>query len=158
MFSEMINLIRNKSKLLSANKGINLMRVLTNMLAPKEYESQNESGNKMLIDMYESKNKDCFSPMEALLGALASCASVDLVEMIKKRRKELTDLKIETIGERKEDHPRAFTKIEQVFTFFSPDLEEEEAQKLVELAAGKYCSVAGTLNIEATHRVVIKRG
>jgi len=127
------------------------------MLAPKEYESKNESGNILNIDMYDAKEKDYFSPMESLLGALASCASVDLVEMIKKRRKELTDLKIETIGKRKEDHPRAFTDIELIFTLTSPDLEQKEAEKLVDLAADKYCSVAGTLNIKASHRVIIER-
>ena len=133
------------------------MRIITNMLAPKEYESKNESGNILNIDMYDSKEKDYMSPMESLLSALASCASVDLVEMIKKRRKELLDLSIVTTGERKEDHPRAFNKIEMVFKISSPDLEQEEAEKLVELAAGKYCSVAGTLAIKASHKVEIKR-
>jgi putative redox protein len=57
------------------------------MLAPKEYESKNDSGNILNIDMYDAKSKDYFSPMESLLAALASCACVDLVEMIKKRRK-----------------------------------------------------------------------
>lgn len=133
------------------------MRIITNMQAPKEYESKNDSGNVMNIDMYEAKNKDFFSPMESLLSALASCAAVDLVEMIKKRRKELTDLQIETIGERRDEAPRAFTSIHMIFTAVSPDLKEEEFEKLVELATGKYCSVAGTLNLKATFEVVIKR-
>jgi putative redox protein len=133
------------------------MKIITHMLAPKEYESKNESGNQLNIDMYDAKNKDFFSPMESLLGALASCASVDLVEMIKKRRKELIDLKVETIAERREDHPRAFTSIHMVFTATSSDLKEDELNKLVELAAGKYCSVSGTLNIKATYEVVIKK-
>lgn len=133
------------------------MRIITNMLAPKEYESKNESGNILNIDMYDAKEKDYFSPMESLLAALASCASVDLVEMIRKRRKELLDLNIETVGERKEEHPRAYTKIHLTFTLTSTDLGQEEAEKLVDLAADKYCSVAGTLSVKATHSVVIKR-
>ncbi len=132
------------------------MKIITHMLAPKEYESKNESGNLLNIDMYDSKNKDFFSPMESLLGALASCASVDLAEMIKKRRKTLIDLKVETIGERKEEHPRAFHSIHMIFTAISPDLKTEELEKLVELAAGKYCSVSGTLNIKATYEVIVK--
>jgi putative redox protein len=133
------------------------MRIITNMLAPKEYESKNESGNILNIDMFDAKEKDFMSPMESLLSALASCASVDLVEMIKKRRKELVDLNIETIGERRDDDPRAFNKIHMTFTLTSPNLEQEEAEKLVALAAGKYCSVAATLAVKATHSVMIKR-
>jgi len=132
------------------------MRVITNMLAPKEYESKNESGNILNIDMYDAKSKDYFSPMESLLASLASCASVDLVEMIKKRRKDLFDLQVETIGERKDDHPRAYKSIHMIFTATSNNLKEDEFMKLVELAAGKYCSISGTLNVEATYEVVIK--
>ncbi len=133
------------------------MKIITNMLAPKEYESKNESGNFLNIDMYDAKEKDYFSPMESLLGALASCAAVDLVEMIRKRRKELNDLQIETHGTRREEIPRSFETIHMVFTATSPDLQKEEFEKLLELAAGKYCSVAATLAIKATHEVVIKR-
>ncbi|MFT4741583.1 MAG: putative redox protein, partial [Marivirga sp.] len=50
------------------------MRIITNMLAPKEYESKNESGNILNIDMFDAKEKDFMSPMESLLSALASCA------------------------------------------------------------------------------------
>ena len=132
------------------------MRIVTNMLAHKEYESKNESGNILNIDMYEPKNKDFFAPMESLLAALASCAAVDLVEMIKKRRKDLFDLQVETIGERREEHPRAFEKIHMIFTATSSNLKKEEFLKLVELASGKYCSVSGTLNVKVTYEVEIK--
>lgn len=132
------------------------MRVITNMLAPKEYESKNESGNILNIDMYDAKSKDYFSPMESLLAALASCASVDLVEMIKKRRKDLIDLQVETIGERRTEHPKSYKSIHMIFTATSNNLKKEEFMKLVELAAGKYCSVSGTLNVKATYEVVIK--
>lgn len=132
------------------------MRVITNMLAPKEYESKNEYGNILNIDMYDSKDKDYFAPMETLLAALASCACVDLTEMIKKRRKDLIDLQVETLGERREEHPKAYKSIHMIFTATSNNLKEDEFLKLVELAAGKYCSVSGTLNIKATYEVVIK--
>lgn len=126
------------------------------MLAPKEYESKNESGNILNIDMYDAKSKDYFSPMESLLAALASCASVDLVEMIKKRRKELIDLQVETIGQRREENPRSYERIHMIFTATSSNLKADEFMKLVELAAGKYCSVSGTLNVKATYEVVVK--
>jgi len=132
------------------------MRVITNMLAPQEYESKNDSGNILNIDMYDAKNKDHFSPMENLLAALASCASVDLVEMIKKRRKDLIDLQVETTGKRREEHPRAYESIHMAFTATSNNLKEAEFMKLIELAAGKYCSVSGTLNVKATYSAVIK--
>jgi putative redox protein len=116
--------------------------------ADNEYTATNQSGNELHFDMYGADEKHHFSPMEALLSSLAACAAVDLVAMIKKRRKQLDDLQISCSGQRKTDDPKAFTHITLHFVAFSPDLEQEEFEKLVKLAATKYCSVSGSLNPE----------
>lgn len=122
------------------------IKTTVSMKADKEYAAENNSGNKMHFDMYATDEKLHFSPMEALLSSLAACAAVDLVGMIKKRRKQLDDLKIECSGTRRDTHPKAFTDITLRFVVRSPDLQEEEFKKLVDLAATKYCSVSGTLD------------
>lgn len=127
------------------------------MIADKLYLSVNASGNTQHFDMKAAEEKEHFSPMESLLSSLAACAAVDLVQMIKKRRKALLGLEVVSEGKRKEEHPRAFTEITLTFRAFSPDLEEEEYKKLVELAAGKYCSVAGTLGVPIQHKIEILR-
>lgn len=121
--------------------------------ADSEFEATNQAGNTTAIDMHPQTEKQHQSPMDLVLSALASCAAVDIVSMIKKKRKTFVDLKAETNAERAESHPKKFTKIHIKYIINSPDLTEQEAGKIIDLAVSSYCSVASSLNpnIELTH-------
>ncbi|MGL1885319.1 MAG: OsmC family protein [Reichenbachiella sp.] len=119
----------------------------------KEYEATNQAGNTTSIDMLPQEEKKNQSPMDLVLSAVAACASVDIVSMIKKRRKTFVDLKAESTAERAEGHPAKFTKIHTKYIITSPDLTEKEAERIIDLAVNSYCSVASSLNpdIELAH-------
>jgi len=121
----------------------------------EEFTAVNETGNEVSIDMLPADQKQHQSPTQLLLSALGACAAVDIVSMVKKRRKTFVDLKAEVTGERREEHPRGFTKIHMKYTVTSPDLTQEEADRIVDLATTKYCSVAASISAEQTHEVVI---
>jgi len=76
---------------------------------------------------------------------------------VKKRRKTFKDLKAEISGVRRDENPRGFTNINLHYIIYSPDLTEEEAERIVDLATTKYCSVAGSLSAEQTHSFEIVR-
>lgn len=121
------------------------MKVTTHFVSDYQYNNINESGNELPMDMYPAGEKEAFSPTQALLGALAACAAVDIVQMMKKKRRQVDDLVIETVGTRREEAPKYFTAITQTFTLVSPDADEESFRKVVLLAVDKYCSVASSL-------------
>ncbi|MEO9852085.1 MAG: OsmC family protein [Reichenbachiella sp.] len=127
--------------------------------ADNEFEATNQVGNAVAIDMYPQADKKDQSPMDLLLSAVAACAAVDIVSMIKKKRRTFVDLKAETTGERAESHPKKFTKIHIKYIITSPDLTDKEAEKVIDLAVNNYCSVASSLDpdIELTHSVEIIR-
>lgn len=135
------------------------MKIKLGYLADEAYYAESEQGIRVDIDMLAPEEKKAMSPMQLLLSGVISCAAVDLVSMVKKRRKTLVDFSGEAVGVRREEIPRKFVEINIVFTFVSPDLQEEEAQKLVNLAVEKYCSVAASLDpaIKMTHGVKIVR-
>jgi len=132
------------------------MKITTQYISDEEYESSNEHGHKVFIDM-KDENKTGQSPMEMILSALSGCVAVEVAQVIQKRRKELTDLSIEATGDRKEDHPRGFTKINLKFTLTSPDANQEELDKVTKLSLEKYCSVAESLKADITFETEIKR-
>ncbi|WP_209330724.1 OsmC family protein [Lunatimonas salinarum] len=121
------------------------------MLSDYEYESVNVTGNKVKIDMRDPAEKQYQAPMELLLSALAGCSAIDAVLMLKKRRKEVTDLKIEAEGDRDEGIPAYYKAIHLKFILTSPDATLEEFEKVVKLAVEKYCSVASSLKSEISH-------
>lgn len=122
------------------------MKVTLHYKGDEEYYTLNERENRVDIDMYPSDLKKAQSPMELLLSATISCAAVDIVSMIKKRRKTITDISGIAEGDRREDYPKKYTKINIHYVINSPDLTTEEASKIVNLAVEKYCSVAATIN------------
>lgn len=127
------------------------MKIQLAYQSDKEFTGTNENGNTVQVDMRSPEEKQHLSPTELLLSGLAGCASVEVVSMIKKRRKEFIDLKVEVEGDRRDIHPKGFTKIHLKFVIYSPDLTEQEAEKIISLSATKYCSVAASISAEQTH-------
>ena len=123
----------------------------------EEFVGSNENGNQVNVDMRSKEIKEGQSPTELLLSALAACAAVEIVSMVKKRRKTFVDLKAELEGQRRDEHPRGFTHIHLKYLIYSPDLTEEEAERIVDLATTKYCSVAASIQAEQTHSFEIVR-
>jgi putative redox protein len=133
------------------------MKTITRMLADEVYEAVNENGNKVIIDSRKVEERQSQSPTEVLLSALAACATVDIVLMLKKRKKTVKEMVIETTGTRRDDAPRFFTAIHCHFILTSPDATEEELSKTAQLALEKYCSVASSLKSRITSSGVVKK-
>lgn len=127
------------------------------MLEDEVYEASNASAHSVMIDMREASRKKNQSPVELLLSSLSACGAVDIVLILKKRKKTILEFTIETTGVRKEDAPRRFTDIHCKYIITSPDVSEDELNKVAALSLEKYCSVAASLNSKITYSVVVKQ-
>ena len=87
-------------------------------------------------------------PSELLLVALCSCTAVDVVEILAKKRLNLTALNISASAEQDSDPPWTFRKIYLKYSL-KGDLTEAAVKQAIELSEGKYCSVAATLRGKA---------
>ena len=85
------------------------------------------------------------SPSETLLIALASCSSVDVVEILEKKRKKLTSLEVTASGERDPDPPWAYRKIHVKYRLGGQGLKDKAVEQAIKLSQEKYCSVAATV-------------
>jgi len=130
--------------------------VTVRMKEDHEYEAINSQGIAVQIDMYDPEEKKAQSPMDLLLSALGSCASVDAVLMMKKKRRTVEDFYVEVEGVRNEGVPAFFTDIHLKFILVSPDAKELEFEKVIALAVDKYCSVASSLKSTITYSTEIK--
>ncbi|GAB3224538.1 OsmC family protein [Algoriphagus aestuariicola] len=135
----------------------NKRNVTVRMKADLEYEALNLQGNLVNIDMYDPEHKRAQSPMDLLLSALGSCASVDAVLMMKKKRREIVEFFVEVEGTRNDGVPAFFTDIELTFVIVSPNATEEEFAKVVALSVDKYCSVASSLKSNISYKSEVRR-
>jgi len=115
------------------------------------------SGHAQVIET-NSARSNAATPMELLLLALGSCTGVDVISILKKKRQRVTDYRIEVGGERREEHPRAYTKLFVKHIVRGHAVSEQAVAQAVELSETKYCSVAatlrGTAEIVTTYEII----
>lgn len=127
------------------------------MIDDEVFNSTNEYGHSLVVDTRSPEQRQHQSPPELLLSALAGCGAVDIISMLKKRKKTILKFEIETEGTRRVETPRAFTAIHCHFKLTSPDATEAELLKLVNLSLDKYCTVASSMKAEISTSVSVIR-
>lgn len=85
-------------------------------------------------------------PVDTLLCALAACTGVDVVEILEKRRTPVEGLTIEVIGDRSGSTPARLTRIVLAYRIRGAAVERPHAERAIELAVTKYCSVRDSLD------------
>jgi putative redox protein len=85
------------------------------------------------------------SPVDALLTALATCSAADVVDILAKRRTPVERLDVDVVGERVNTVPRRFRHVLMEFRVDGVGIERVHAERAVELAVTKYCSVRASL-------------
>lgn len=103
-----------------------------------------DSGGHSVV-LSGQKNGIGVSPSQMLLVALASCSSVDVVEILKKKRKKLTLLEVIATGEQDPEPPWAYRKIHLAYRLGGQGLTEKAVEQAIDLSHEKYCSVAATV-------------
>jgi putative redox protein len=117
------------------------------------FEAANENGNQVQMDASPDigGTNQGMRPMQMLLAAMGGCSAIDVVNILKKQKQDLKDIKITITGEREQGViPSLFTEVHAHYKLFG-NLNQDKAEKAVSLAVDKYCSVAKTL--EKTARI-----
>ena len=119
-------------------------KAVVQLVAEDLFEATSASGHALLIDTDRSRNS-APSPMELLLLALGSCTGVDVVSILRKKREDVTDYRVELRGERRAEHPRSYSRILVHHIITGRNVSEQSIAQAIELSDKKYCSVAATL-------------
>lgn len=85
------------------------------------------------------------SPPEALLSALATCVSYDVIDILAKQKTPIESLQIDIVGDRVDTIPRRYKAITLNFRIGGKGIEKDQALRAIELSATKYCSVRDSL-------------
>lgn len=102
------------------------------------------SGHAQVLDT-NGERSAAASPLELVLIGLGGCTGADVISILHKQREQVTDYRIEVRGERREEYPRSFRRIEVRHILRGHGLSEERVAHAIDLSSNKYCSVAATL-------------
>jgi putative redox protein len=87
-----------------------------------------------------------FRPPELLMYSIAGCMGIHSYEALLKAGKHVDGVEVETDGERRDDHPKVFTKIMLKFRFKGSDLTDKDIGDAIDVALNKTCSIAAMIN------------
>jgi putative redox protein len=85
------------------------------------------------------------SSVDALIASLATCSAYDVIDILAKRRTPVESLEIEVVTERVDTIPRHLKHVTLKYRISGAGIEREQADRAIELAVTKYCSVGSSL-------------
>jgi putative redox protein len=97
-----------------------------------------KTGTQRLL--MDGDSKAGVSPVQALAFALAACMSADVVYILRKGRYVVGGFRASFHGERAQDQPHRFTRIELTF-HVRGDAPADAVERAIALSHEKYCSV-----------------
>lgn len=112
------------------------------------FRADADTGTSFTMDAYpeEGKKTEGPTPIQALLGSLAACSAMDIVNILEKKRQKIESYRVEVDGERVPTGtwPRPFLSI-TVKHIVKGEVDPDALTRAIELTDEKYCSVLATL-------------
>jgi putative redox protein len=113
-------------------------------------------GRSHIID---GDSKIAPGPVEVLLEAIMTCSGVDVVDILAKRRTPVEKFTIEIAAHRRGEHPRRIMALDVDYIIDGKGIEAEHAERAIELAFEKYCTVIGSLGSDiVSHSRLVLNG
>src|ERR1700739_1158277 len=109
----------------------------------QKFLATSPSGHAITLDSDRTTNT-APGPMEMVLMALGVCTATDVVIVLEKKRQKLAALEVICSGERAENAPTVWTKLEILYRL-QGTLDENAVKHAILLSEDKYCSVAAML-------------
>ena len=109
-----------------------------------------DSGNhSVVLSSHKDAGHTGMKPSDLLLVALASCSAYDVVDILEKKRAELTLLEVEVTKVQDENPPWTLRKIHLEYLVRGSNLTHKGLEQAIRLSLEKYCSVAATVSGKA---------
>lgn len=117
-----------------------------------QFLAADEAGHVVVTD----RDGQGFKPPDLLLVSLVTCAGIDVVLILQKKRQKFSAIEAKVTKQNAPDPPWTIEKIEVEWTVRGQGLKEKAVRDSIHLAEEKYCSVWASLNSEmvTTIRVV----
>ena len=106
------------------------------------------SGHSLALDV-KGGRRSAPGPLELFLVGLGSCTAADVISILHKKREKVTDYRVEIRSERREEHPRAFRRIELKHIVRGLNVSTEAVEHAIALSTEKYCSAVATVRATA---------
>lgn len=111
------------------------------------FASQDTHGHSLTVDAPQSEGDDFkgMMPGDLLLTSLGSCSGIDVVNILRRQRQDVTGLEIQVTGEQLPDAPWTWVAVNIEYIVRGRGLRESAVKRAIELSEEKYCSIGATI-------------
>ena len=116
----------------------------------QRFTSSDRYGHRITLDAPVSDGDafEGFKPSELLLASLAGCSGMDVVNILRKQRQEVTAMDIRVKGVQRPDPPWPWVELHLEYVVRGRGLKASAVEQAIRLSETKYCSVAATLGAD----------
>ncbi len=144
-------------KITDKSKELNASIVLIN--EKLHFNGLVENNAPISIDYIKPLGDDLgYTSLELLLLSLSSCIGSAVLTFLRKMKKNITGLDIQSKGLRNLDHPTGFKTIYIIINLKSSDSTEDDLKKVIKLSEEKYCPVwsmlKGNVEIDLKYNII----
>lgn len=84
-------------------------------------------------------------PVELTLMALAGCTAMDVISILTKKQKQVTNFAVNARADRATDYPKVITRATLNYELIGHDIDEASVLRAIELSVKQYCPVHAML-------------
>ncbi len=125
----------------------NDMTVRAKLETGMRFNVETGSGHHILLDAAEHNGGQNAGPqpMEMLLVSLASCAAMDIISILRKKRQDITTYEVRVWGGRTEEYPRVFVEMTLEHIFTGRNIHPQSVERAIQLTEERYCGASAML-------------
>jgi putative redox protein len=84
-------------------------------------------------------------PHRLLLQAMVGCTAMDVISILRKKRQQVSGLKVEVQGIRADQHPKVYTQIDVLYSVRGKNVDSQAVERAIQLSRTRYCPVMAML-------------
>ena len=122
----------------------------------RQFVATSGSGHHLLID--DPAGNTAAKPIELVAIALAGCTAFDVINILRKKRQQVTGYEVTVEADQAPNPPQVFTRVRIRHILTGIDVSPDAVEDAIRLSEEKYCSVGAmvkqTAEIHSTFEIV----
>lgn len=105
------------------------------------------SGHHLIVD--DAVGATGSKPIELVAAALAGCTAFDVINILRKKRQNVTAYEVHVEADQASDPPQVFTKVRIRHIITGVSVDRDAVENAIHLSETKYCSVGAMVQKSA---------